>query len=211
MTLPRSFYARPVTEVARDLLGAVVERETAAGVVALRLTEVEAYDGEADPGSHAYRGQTPRNATMFGAGGHAYVYFTYGMHFCVNLVCGRAGTAAAVLLRAGAVIDGVELARERRPGVPDRDLARGPARLTRALAIDRSLDGADVVAPGSPQWVRARPAVDDARVVRTPRTGVAGAGAEVPWRFAIAGEPTVSPYRAAVPRRRLQDSRPCPS
>ena len=120
MLLPRDFFARPSTEVAPDLLGCVLEHETADGLVAVELTEVEAYAGASDPASHAYRGQTPRNAVMFGPPGHAYVYFTYGMHFCVNLVCrgeqGPAGQkgASAVLLRAGVIVAGEELARARR-------------------------------------------------------------------------------------------------
>ena len=109
--LARSFYDRPALRVARELLGCVV---TANGV-SVRLTEVEAYDGANDAASHAYRGQTQRNAVMFGPPGHAYVYFTYGMHFCVNVVCGPVGTAAAVLLRAGEVVEGVERAQARRP------------------------------------------------------------------------------------------------
>src|SRR5581483_3746160 len=119
---------------------------------------VEAYHGEADPASHAYRGMTRRNAVMFGPPGHAYVYFTYGMHFCVNLVCLLEGSASAVLLRAGVVIEGEDLARARRTRgavrVADRDLARGPARLCQALDIDRSLDGADVCAVDSPLRIR---------------------------------------------------------
>lgn len=204
MTLPRGFYDRPVLDVAPSLLGAYVERAAAEGSVVVRLTEVEAYDGANDPGSHAYRGQTRRNATMFGPPGHLYVYFTYGMHWCMNLVCGPAGTAAAVLLRAGEVVSGVELARGRRPGVPDRDLARGPARLTRALAVDRSLDGTDVVDAHAPLRLLPGPPVSD--VLVTARTGVAGAGAAYPWRFAAAAEPTVSPYRPAGPRPKLRHS-----
>ena len=115
MTLiPREFFARPSVEVAPDLLGCVLEHDTAAGLVAVELTEVEAYAGQADPASHAYRGKTARNAVMFGPPGHAYVYFTYGMYFCVNLVCQDPDTASAVLLRAGRVIEGEELARARR-------------------------------------------------------------------------------------------------
>src|SRR3954468_8479176 len=150
--IPRSFYDRPVLEVARDLLGAVL----VCGDVALRLTEVEAYAGGHGPASHAFRGPTPRNAVMFGPGGHAYVYFTYGMHFCMNLVCGPDGQASAVLLRAGepappadpvAAAAFERLVAERRPGIRPADLARGPARLTKLLAIDRADDGADVTNP----------------------------------------------------------------
>src|SRR5437763_9908483 len=127
--VPRPFDSRPVLEVARDLLGAVL----VCGDVALRLTEVEAYAGGRDPASHAFRSRTARNAVMFGPGGHAYVYFTYGMHFCVNLVCGPDGAASAVLLRAGEVVSGVDTALVRRGAVARRDLARGPARMTMAL------------------------------------------------------------------------------
>jgi DNA-3-methyladenine glycosylase len=195
--LPRSFYDRPVLEVARDLLGAVVEH---AGV-RVRLTEVEAYDGANDPASHAYRGETTRTTVMFGPPGHAYVYFVYGMHFCVNLVCGPAGTASAVLLRAGEVVSGAELAAERRPASRARDLARGPARLTQALAIDRSLNGVDVTVARSPLRVLAGAAVDGGAVRAGPRVGISRA-AQWPWRFWIAGEPSVSPYRLHVPKRR---------
>jgi DNA-3-methyladenine glycosylase len=195
---PRGFYDRPVLEVARDLLGAVVRH----GDVAVRLTEVEAYAGGRDPASHAFRGPTPRNAVMFGPAGHAYVYFTYGMHFCMNLVCGPDGSASAVLLRAGEVVSGIETARTRRPGALDRDLARGPARLTKALAVDRALDGTDVTSRHSPLQVRPGGAVPDHAVRRGPRVGV-NAAADVPWRMWVAGEPTVSVYRPHAPRRRL--------
>src|SRR5512133_3787634 len=130
----------PVDRAARGLLGCHL---TANGVT-VRLTEVEAYAGTgADPASHAHRGRTPRNTIMFGPAGYAYVYFTYGMHWCMNVVCGTEGTASAVLLRAGAVVDGLPLARERRPSARrDADLARGPARLCSALGIDGSYYGA---------------------------------------------------------------------
>ena len=197
---PRDFYDRPVLEVARELLGSYVTRCTDDGLVRLRLTEVEAYAGAIDPASHAYRGQTRRNATMFGPPGHAYVYFTYGMHYCVNLVCGPPGEASAVLLRAGAIVDGLDLARERRRGAPDRDLARGPARLTQALSLYRADDGVDVcggsaltVGPGEP--------VADTAVRTGPRVGVSQGAAE-PWRYWIDGDPSVSIYRPAVARRR---------
>ena len=193
LNLPRSFYDRPVLEVACDLLGMVVVHET----VAVRLTEVEAYAGDVDPASHAFRGRTPRNAVMFGPGGHAYVYFTYGMHFCMNLVCGPVGAASAVLLRAGEVVGDIERARSRRPGASDRDLARGPARLTKALAVDRALDGADVTRRDSPLRVERGEAVADRVVRRGPRVGV-NAAADTPWRLWIDGEPTVSTYRPHV-------------
>ena len=164
--LPREFFDRPATEVAPDLLGYVLWHDSPAGLVAVRLVEVEAYQGASDPASHAFRGQTARNAVMFGPPGHVYVYFTYGMHFCANLVCQPAGQAEAVLLRAGEVVAGADLAAQRRVrengrepgngngpgnGRPLRavDLARGPARLCQALGIDRGLDGADVCQSGS--------------------------------------------------------------
>lgn len=187
--LPRAFYARPVVEVARDLLGRLVVH----GEVAIRLTEVEAYDGQHDPASHAFRGRTARNATMFGPPGHAYVYFTYGMHYCMNVVCGADGEASAVLLRAGEVLRGSETARRQRR-LADRDLARGPARLTVALGVAREHDGADVTS-GPLRVCRGHP-VEDARVRCGPRVGVA-AGADTPWRWWIDGERTVSAYRRA--------------
>jgi DNA-3-methyladenine glycosylase len=194
--LPRRFYDRPVLEVARDLLGCVVVHDD----VAVRLSEVEAYAGGLDPASHAFRGQTARNAVMFGPGGHAYVYFTYGMHFCVNLVCGPDGAAAAVLLRAGEVVRGVETAQARRGEVRLRDLARGPARLAKALAIDRRQDGADVSDPSGLHIRRGTP-VDDSAVRYGPRVGISVA-ADLPWRLWVDGDPTVSVYRPHVRRKR---------
>ena len=208
--MPREFFARPSVPVAPDLLGCVLEHQTEAGLVAVELTEVEAYAGASDPASHAYRGKTARNAVMFGPPGHAYVYFTYGMYFCVNLVCLGNGSASAVLLRAGRIIEGEELARARRTrgttNIPFRDLARGPARLCQALDIDRSLDGTDVCVPDSPLrmcWPDASATARsvDRKILSGPRVGISAA-AEVPWRFWIEGEPTVSAYRPATPRRR---------
>ena len=132
--------AGPVLDAAPRLLGARLRH----GGVTLRLTEVEAYDGANDPGSHAYRGPTRRTEVMFGPPGHLYVYFTYGMHHCANVVCGPDGTASAVLLRAGEVVEGLDLARERRGSHPDRDLARGPARLCSALDLDLRHNGLDL-------------------------------------------------------------------
>ena len=195
--LPRVFYNRPVLDVARDLLGAVLIHDE----VAVRLTEVEAYAGGHDPASHAFRGRTARNAVMFGPGGHAYVYFTYGMHFCVNLVCGPEGAALAVLLRSGEVIGGIDIARARRGAPRDRDLARGPARLTKALAVDRRLDGADVTDRRSSLRLLAGTPVADDLVRRGPRVGVSAAP-DLPWRMWVDGDPTVSSYRRHVRRVR---------
>ena len=147
MPLPRDFFERSVQEVAPDLLGRTLVRRTPDGPMELRLTEVEAYAGQNDPGSHAYRGRTARNEVMFGPPGHVYVYFTYGMWHCMNLVCGPEGMASGVLLRGGEVTAGAELARERRLSARhDRELAKGPARLATGLDVDRSLNGADVCA-----------------------------------------------------------------
>jgi len=188
----------PVADVAPLLLGAVVRTAD----VAIRLTEVEAYAGESDPGSHAFRGRTARTDVMFGRAGLAYVYFTYGMHWCMNVVTGPDGVASAVLLRAGEVVDGIESARARRPRSSDRDLARGPARLTTALGIDGSYGGTDLLDPGSPVRLDLDAAPAAAAVRSGPRVGVGGAGAATPWRFWLDGEPTVSVYRPAVQRRR---------
>jgi DNA-3-methyladenine glycosylase len=199
--LQRSFFARDVHDVARDLLGCTLH----AGGVAVRLTEVEAYAGELDPGSHAYRGPTPRTAVMFGPPGHLYVYFTYGMHWCANVVCGEDGSASAVLLRAGEVVFGEDVVEERRPGVAHRDRARGPARLTRALGITGTLDGVDLCSEDALVWLE-EPEDGRPDAVRSgPRVGVRGAGGDAaayPWRVWIEGEPTVSAYRPAGPRRR---------
>jgi DNA-3-methyladenine glycosylase len=221
--IARDFFDRPAQEVAPALLGCVLEHETAEGLVAVELTEVEAYAGETDPASHAYRGMTGRNAVMFGPPGHAYVYFTYGMHFCVNVVCMPEGIARAVLLRAGRVIAGEPLARRRRArrteagpagAIPARDLARGPARLCQALAIDRTQNGADLCSPASaprlcspasaPRLSPAgtSPQADGEPAIEAgPRVGVSAA-ADVAWRFWLAGDPTVSAYRPHKNRAR---------
>ena len=189
---------RPALEAAPALLGSVVRHRTPDGTVAVRLTEVEAYAGADDPGSHAHRGRTPRNQVMFGTAGHLYVYFTYGMHYCCNVVVGEAGTAAAVLLRAGEVVEGVALARARRARSSDRDLARGPARLCQALGIDLSHNGADLSA--GDLTLEVGPATSPGLVATGPRVGLRLA-AEHPWRFWLRDEPTVSAYRPAAPRR----------
>ncbi|MET4639637.1 DNA-3-methyladenine glycosylase [Mycetocola sp. 2940] len=190
--LDRAFFERPSLEVAPELLGTIFRHETDAGTVAVRITEVEAYVGQGiDPGSHAFRGKTQRNASMFGEAGHLYCYFTYGMHVCANMVCSPDGVASGVLIRAGEIVEGVELARARRTtSRSDKDLAQGPARLTVALGIALTDDGSDLFAPPF-SLERSAASVDH----RTgPRTGLFG-GAELPWRFWIPGEPSVSPYK----------------
>ncbi|MFF3556839.1 DNA-3-methyladenine glycosylase [Streptomyces tsukubensis] len=204
MPLPRTLLDRPVLDVAPDLLGCVLVRRTAEGPIVLRITEVEAYAGEVDPGSHAFRGRTPRNEVMFGPPGHAYVYFTYGMWHCLNVVCGPEGRASGVLLRAGEIVEGRELARKRRVSARyDKELAKGPARLATALAVDRALNGTDLCQDDTAPltlYTGTAPAPD---LVRSgPRTGVGGDGAHHPWRFWVDGDPTVSPYRPHAPRKR---------
>jgi DNA-3-methyladenine glycosylase len=193
----RAFLSKPSVEVAPLLLGAVIHGRG----VSVRLTEVEAYLGEVDPGSHAFRGQTPRNRVMYGEPGHLYTYFTYGMHVCANVVCSPLGTATAVLLRAGAVVDGLEVARARRTtSRRDADLARGPARLVVALGIALGDNGLDLESGEvTLELTGERPSF-----AQGPRTGVSGAGGttDYPWRFWIPGDPTVSPYKASVPKKR---------
>ena len=194
---PPPVFSDPVLAVAAGLLGRVLRVRSPEGTVAVRLTEVEAYGGQGeDPGSHAFRGRTPRTGVMFGPPGCAYVYRSYGLHWCVNVVCEPEGAAAAVLVRAGEVVEGHAVARARRPGAPDRDLARGPARLTRVLGINGSddgvaFDGGRLEIVGSPSVVAA---------VHGPRVGVSGEGGTRAWRLWLPAEPTVSPYRAARPR-----------
>jgi DNA-3-methyladenine glycosylase len=190
--------AGPVLEAAPRLLGAVLRHDG----VAVRLTEVEAYDGANDPGSHAYRGPTRRNEVMFGAPGHLYTYFTYGMHHCANVVCGPEGIASAVLLRAGEVVEGAETARRRRGGSSDRDLARGPARLCSALALDLSHNGLDLTRGA---LTLGEPVPSD-RVRHGPRVGLRQAP-DHPWRFWLADEPTVSRYVPAKPVRKRAATR----
>lgn len=182
----REFFDRPVLAVARDLLGATVRH----GPVALRVTEVEAYGGTDDPASHAYRGPTGRARVMFGPPGHAYVYFIYGMHWCFNVVCEASGRGAAVLLRAGAVVDGLAELRRRYPRLSDAELARGPGRFGRVLGVDGTFSGSDLTGGGPVTVHRGTPVPDEA-VRRGPRIGISRA-TELPYRFWVDGEPSVS-------------------
>jgi DNA-3-methyladenine glycosylase len=201
MTHDRSLLLPPSYDVAPLLLGAVLSVDSPEGTVSLRITEVEAYHGSEDPGSHAFRGRTNRNAVMFGEPGHLYTYFTYGMHTCANVVCGPQGQASGLLLRAGEVVEGLELARARRAtSRTDADLARGPARLTVAAGIALADGGADLAA----SRIRLELGGGGTEIATGPRTGVSGPGgtAQFPWRFWIPGDRTVSPYKAHVPKRR---------
>ncbi len=183
VVLARSFYRRDARVVAPELLNKLLVRGERIG----RIVEVEAYCGSDDPGSHAYRGRTPRTTTMFGLCGHLYVYFTYGMHHCANVVCGDEGTAAAVLLRGLDVVSGLDDMRAAYPrSRTNRDLCRGPARLCRAFSFDRTFDGADLVS-GDHGVV-----VADDGMPPPPAPGVSTrigltAGADLPWRFTVPG------------------------
>jgi DNA-3-methyladenine glycosylase len=193
------FFDRPAVEVAPELLGALVVSRSRRGVTAVRITEVEAYEGPDDPASHAFRGPNATNRAEFGEPGTFYVYRTHGVHRCLNAVCGSGRRPASVLIRAGAVETGVELARERRrPGVQARDLARGPANLAQALGIvDLRHDGQPACDAAADLFL-AEPTGDLSLepVGRGPRTGVGGPAAPYPWRFWIPGDRSVSPYRA---------------
>lgn len=180
--------------MARALLGRVLECDLGRERVAGRIVEVEAYRGERDPASHAYRGETPRTRVMFGPPGHAYVYFTYGMHHCLNLVCGRCGVAAAVLVRALEPLAGLDLARERRGVEEAARLMRGPGCVARALGLTRADDGTDLVR-GPLRVTAAPPERQGRRIVCGPRIGIQ-VGLEHPWRFWLEGHPCVSGPRA---------------
>jgi DNA-3-methyladenine glycosylase len=202
VTLPREFFDRPVLDVAPNLLGCFVEHNSPEGRVVVRLTEVEAYNGTEDPGSHAFRGQTSRNSVMFGPAGHVYVYFTYGMHWCMNLVCGPVGRASAVLLRAGQIVEGVGLARARRHAARRyAELAGGPARLTQAIGVDGTKNGVDACDPTSPLRLQPGDPISSTSIRSGPRIGLTAA-IDWPWRFWLADDPTVSIYRVGQPRAR---------
>ncbi len=186
--LAREFYRRDPREVAPELLNKVLVRGPLSG----RIVEVEAYVGAEDPGSHAFRGMTRRNATMFGPPGHLYVYFTYGMHWCANAVCGEEGQGVAVLLRALAPLSGLDQMRAARPRARrDRDLCSGPGKLCQAFAVTKEDDGADLVAGDRDLVITDAGVAPPVPAVVTTRVGLS-AGAEFPWRWYVPDEPNVS-------------------
>ena len=194
--MPREFYARGAAAVARALRGRVRVAGRGRAAIAGRIVEVEAYRGAVDPASHAYRGLTPRNRVMFGPPGHAYVYFTYGMHHCVNVVAAREGVAEAVLIRALEPLAGLARMRARRGEVADVRLARGPGCVAQALGLTRADDGADLVR--GRLWIADQPAeLGGYLVVAGPRIGIR-VGTERHWRFWLAGHPAVSGPRRAL-------------
>ncbi len=194
--LPRPFYARDAVTVARELIGCLFVRQEGRRRLAVRLVETEAYRGSIDPGSHGYRGQTARTKTMFGPPGHLYVYFTYGMHWCVNVVCAEEGVCEAVLLRAGEPVAGIDVMRARRPRIrDDRLLAAGPARLAESMGITKAHDGATLLRGG--QFWCAEDSVTDGyraeEIAQTSRIGLSsGRGDEIPWRFVVPRHPYAS-------------------
>ncbi len=202
------FFARSVHAVATQLLGGILTCTDDETTIAVRLTEVEAYGGDDDPGSHAFRGRTERNATMFGPPGHLYCYLSYGMHRLLNIVCQDPGDPAAVLLRAGEVIAGHEVARARRAQrrggrVTDRELARGPGCLGQVFAASAATDGEALTVPEAPAGWSFIPPAEPVEYIAGPRVGVSGPGGDpnaFPWRYSISGDATVSRF---VPGRNV--------
>lgn len=199
VALPPAFYEQATLDVARALIGKTLARRTRDGLTAGIIVEAEAYAGAMDPASHAYRALTPRNRSMYGPAGRAYVYLSYGMHSCINIVTEREGEAAAVLVRALEPTHGIALMRERRGAtIGDRDLCRGPGRLCQALDITRAQDGADltVACDGDGEedglWVAETAGLPmDMPIATSPRVGITRA-ADWPWRFYVAGNRYVS-------------------
>lgn len=198
-TLPASFFEHESVDVARDLLGKILVRKARGGFLKGRIVEVEAYTGETDPGSHAFRGQTPRNRVMFGPAGHLYVYISYGIHFCLNVVTDRPGTAGAVLVRALEPMAGLDIMERNRGGRPPIELCNGPGKLCQAFGITTKQNGADLQTSGT--------TIDDdgflpETVAVSTRVGVT-TGAELPLRFYLPGNRFVSRGKPSMPQRNV--------
>jgi len=198
LRLDGDFFARPVAEVGRELLGATLLVDGVGG----RIVELELYDHE-DPASHGYRGKTERNASMFGPPGHAYVYRSYGVHWCLNLVCAEEGVAAALLIRALEPTHGIDAMRMRRGVEDDRLLCAGPGRLCQALGVTRAHDGLPLDA--RPFELHAR--TEAPPIAAAPRIGISRA-AELPWRLCVAGSPYLSRPLPRSPRPPAASSSP---
>ena len=188
-----SFFARGTVEVAPDLLGKYLVRVWDGKRLVVRIVEVEAYRGSDDPASHAFRGRTPRNAPMFGEPGHAYVYFTYGNHFLLNITTQKPGTPGAVLIRGVEPVQGVDVMRRLRPHVPDSELSNGPGKLTKALGVDKALNGVNMTRRGT-LYVIDRPG-SEFETWRSTRIGIGEAGLNRLWRFYIRDNPYVSRHK----------------
>lgn len=187
--LPPEFYERDTVKVAPELLGKCLVRRTAHGKMVSRIVEVEAYQGKDDPASHAFRGLTPRNAPMYGQPGRAYIYFTYGNHYCLNITTQKPGVPGAVLFRAVQPMEGVQLMKRFRPNVSDAELTNGPGKLTKALAIDKRVNEQDMTIDG-PLFVRDS-GPSDFEIWCSIRIGIED-GRDRRWRFYIKGNPCVS-------------------
>lgn len=209
--LPKSFYAGDTVVIARALLGCVIQRELDGELLTAEIVETEAYLGANDAASHARRGlRSDRNESMYLRGGHAYVYFTYGMHFCMNVVTGEADVAEAVLLRAAQPLEGLDAIRRNRPKARrERDLMSGPGKLCQALAIDRALDGTDLASRELSIAARRRTIADD-DIAISPRIGIDNAGDAVHWplRFFLRGNPFVSMPRSWRDTPRIEGEKP---
>jgi DNA-3-methyladenine glycosylase len=210
--LTRSFYQRPTLAVAREVLGARLVRVERNGLRSSGLiVEAEAYIGPDDLGCHARAGRTVRNASMWGPAGHAYVYFTYGMHWCLNIVTEADGFPAAVLLRALLPTEGLPRMRRRRGAAGENDLTGGPAKLCQALAIDRRFDGRDLCAPQATLFLESGPRITDGDVTTRPRVGLDGVPEpwrSVPWRFLVhpSALAALHPAGSALPSRRRRSA-----
>ena len=200
--LPRSFYTRGTVTVARALLNKQLVRLNEDDVLIGRIVEVEAYGGRNDPASHAYRGKTPRNMPMFGEPGHAYIYFTYGNHYCLNVTTQPPGVAGAVLIRAVEPLKGSDIMKQLRPGVPEQQLTNGPGKLTQAFAIDKSLNQIDLTKRGN-LFIGQASNEPPVTVERSPRIGIT-VGIERLWRFYIKSNDYVSRYTFKPGKRRLR-------